>query len=521
MKMKVLVIYDYNFLRRYSVKDIVNADVVIVPIDILESPGYFDNIMKLAKMDKYQPYPKIPTHSGQKEISGARGVWIPASSADPYGGSNNSSNQNNRNQSAYYTHIYQEGIRKLRGELKDSIKGSSKGVPLEFFEWERIIVDEVHESLCTTKSEIDEAREREGDKFFKEKNRRAGREFLGICIKNPNNRPLICRKGVFGLTGTPLLDSSDRVVELANLMGNTYIVGLSSHWRKLEKESSRDIFLESYLEPKQGREVRKAVFDSSQSYLDVACCRNKGEEEMEDIIKNIEPREINMTEHEKDLYCRSQKGIPSSQQSLSITPEDFEDASIAPFLKQNAELESRGKMLVDICKEILKENKKTKIIVFTDGSCFAGEAACAFLRADKDIGGCTSLSINDSNERKNEKISWYQNADATEEDRNRPRVLVLHFEHCAGLNLQSECNNLILFSPLYTGAGGTSSDVVADVSTEQQAIGRVYRAGQKKKKVNIYKIIVNGPNGEEALDGQILRRNEDKDTIAMAINATD
>lgn len=519
--MKVRVIYDFNSLKRLSAKDIVSADVVIVPIDILESTGYFENVMKLAKMDKMKPYPKIPTYSGQKELNGARGVWIPASSADPYGGSNNSSNQSNRNQSAYYTHLYQEAIKKLRGELRGLIKGSSKGVPLEFFEWERIIVDEVHESLCTTKSEIDDAREKDKDNFFKEKNRRAGREFLGICIKNPRSRPLRCRKGVFGLTGTPLLDSSDRVVELANLMGNTYIVGLSSHWRKLEKESSRDIFLESYLEPKQGREVRKAVFDSSQAYLDVACCRNKTGEEMNGIELITHTCTTNMTEDEKDVYCRSQKGIPSNQQSLSITPEDFEDASILPFLKQNAELESRGKKLVEICKNIQKEEKKTKIIVFTDGSCFAGEAACAFLRADEDIGGCTSLSPQDNNETKNEKISWYQNADATKEDRNRPRILVLHFEHCAGLNLQSECNNLILFSPLYTGAGGTSSDVVADVSTEQQAIGRVYRAGQKKNKVNVYKLVVKGPNGEETLDGQILRRNTNKDTIAMATNAAD
>lgn len=89
---------------------------------------------------------------------------------DPYAGSNNSSNQQNRNASAFYTHVYQEAIKSIR--TNNTIKDSERAVPLEFFEWERVIVDEIHESLCTTKSEIDDARERDGKDFFKEKNRR-------------------------------------------------------------------------------------------------------------------------------------------------------------------------------------------------------------------------------------------------------------------------------------------------------------------------------------------------------------
>ena len=214
------------------------------------------------------------------------------------------------------------------------------------------------------------------------------------------------------------------------------------------------------------------------------------------------------------------KGIPAKKRSLGIGLEDFEDCSIATFLKQNASLKSRGEELVRICKEILAKDAKTKIIVFTDGSIDAGIAACSFLRAEKGL-GCTSLSHDDSNEVKNEKIIRYQNGDATEEDKARPRILVLHFEHCAGLNLQTECNNLILFGPLYTGTGGTNSDAVADASSELQAIGRVYRAGQTKKEVNVYKIIVEGPEGEELLDGQLIRRNTNKEVVAMATNAAD
>lgn len=92
--------------------------------------------------------------------------------SDPYAGSNNSTNQQNRNISAFFTHVYHEAIRKIRDEKSTTIKKTDTGVPLEFFQWERVIVDEIHESLCTTKSEIEEAKERDGKEFFKERNRR-------------------------------------------------------------------------------------------------------------------------------------------------------------------------------------------------------------------------------------------------------------------------------------------------------------------------------------------------------------
>jgi hypothetical protein len=518
--LKILVIYDFLALKKLSLQKVLDADVVLVPIDILESKGYFENLVEKAKLNKAytQKLPKLPSHSGQKEINEARGVWIPATSADPYAGSNNSTNQQNRNISAFFTHVYHEAIRKIRDEKTTTIKKTDTGVPLEFFQWERVIVDEIHESLCTTKSEIDEAKERDGKEFFKERNRRAGREFLGITVKDILKRPLVYRKAIFGLSGTPLLDSTSRVIELANLMGNAYVLGLSSHWRRLEKESSRDIFLENYLEPVRGREVRTAAFRKCQDYLNVACCRNKvDDEEMNGSVLETQIRKILMSAEEKELYLSSMKGIPEGKRSLAIRPEDFEDVSpgsFAKFLKQNASLRSRGAELVGICKEVLSNDPNTKIIVFTDGSIDAGIAACSFLKAEKDL-GCTSLLPTDSNELKNKKISWYQHGDVTDEDKARPRILVLHYEHCAGLNLQTECSNLILFGPLYTGTGGTNSDPVSDASSELQAIGRVYRAGQTKKVVNVYKIIVEGPEGEEILDGLVLRRNTDTDTLAM------
>jgi hypothetical protein len=182
-------------------------------------------------------------------------------------------------------------------------------------------------------------------------------------------------------------------------------------------------------------------------------------------------------------------------------------------------LECRKKKLVEICHTVVKEGKTTKIIVLADGRIFGGFSAREALMTEGI--GCTWLDGSDSIETLNQKISWYQHGDATEEYRARPRILILHFEHAAGLNLQSECSNLILFSPLYIGSGGANSDPVSDVSTELQAIGRVYRPGQTKPVVNVFRIEVRGPNDEECIDGRLIRRNTDEETKAMAVNSSD
>ena len=203
--LKVVKIYGNKSFAKITLQTIVEADVVICPIDILESNesssdgsgGYMERVLKAAG-DKASDVPTLPTYTGQIEQSGARGVWIPATSADPYGGANNGNNQKRRNQSAYFTHVYLSAIQALRQkEFR-----SKDRVPLEYFEFERVIVDEIHESLCTSKNEMKIALEKEKatNGTFKEKNRRAGRELLGITQKDVSKRPLVYRKGIFGLT---------------------------------------------------------------------------------------------------------------------------------------------------------------------------------------------------------------------------------------------------------------------------------------------------------------------------------
>jgi SNF2-related domain len=528
-ELSVLKIYDFHTLKTTTVADILQSDVVIAPIDILESDGYLPNLFRWSKLEQFRgdnhhdnATPSLPTYCSQKEYNNARGVWIPATSQDPYGGGNNPLSQRRRDQTAYYTVAYQEAIVALRAN--EHLAVTTKGVPLEYFEWERIIVDEIHECLCTTKSELDDAKETSSDAassgFFKEKNRRAGRELLGITQRDTAQRPLLCRRGTFGLTGTPLLDNSNRVTELAHLMGGVYVTGLSGHWRKLERESCRDIFLHNYLEPKQSREYRQTVYGQCQEYLYVACCRNKvGDDEMAGVRLQEVIRTVTMSHEEVEQYLASQSGIPLDKRSLAIKPEDFDQAAghdISKWLRQNARLACRGKALVDICTEILSGDPTTKIIVFTDGKIGGGQAAReALIRSGL---GCTWLAADDSVQTQNQKIAGYQTADATVADRGRPRVLVLHFDHAAGLNLQTECAHLILFSPLYVGMGGTHTDAVVDASTELQAIGRVYRPGQTQPTVHVYRVAVTGPDGEECLDGQLLRRNTDESTLQQAVN---
>ena len=345
--------------------------------------------------------------------------------------------------------------------------------------------------------------------------------YLSFSLLVPD-RPLVYRKSIFGLTGTPLLDNSSRVIELANLIGCTYVIGLASHWRKLERESRRDIFLQHFLEPKQSREIRQAIYSKCQEYLKVACCRNTTEKELEGIEKVEENYPVSMTEEEKKMYLDSQHGLERRIRNLSVRPENFDPSAghdISKFLRQNVYLPSRGKALVEICKKILAKDETTKIVVFADGRIGAGLAVREFL---EEAGlGCTYLDPEESVEARNEKISYYQRPDATEEDRARPRVLVLHFDHAAGLNLQKECYNLIMFNPLYVGDGGTTGDPVSDASTEQQAIGRVFRPGQLRPEVHVYRIEVRGPNGEECLDGYIIRRNTDTKTLAATTNAAE
>ena len=98
------------------------------------------------------------------------------------------------------------------------------------------------------------------------------------------------------------------------------------------------------------------------------------------------------------MYLGSQSGIPTTKRSLDIKPEDFDVTAghdITKFLRQNISLACRQKKLLEICNNILKEDRTTKIIVFTDGRIGGGIAAREALNAEGGP-GCTWLDEEDS-----------------------------------------------------------------------------------------------------------------------------
>mmetsp|Transcript_15839 Transcript_15839/g.39337 ORF Transcript_15839/g.39337 Transcript_15839/m.39337 type:complete len:1761 (-) Transcript_15839:1193-6475(-) len=142
--LSVISIFDFAALQKYSVRDIVEADCVICPVDILVSKGYLVNLLKASgKFTRNEDVPTLPQYTGQKEMMGAKGTLIPSTSQDPYGGANNDKNQKRRDESAWYTHCYHNAIKALR---QTEFPEGKKAVPLEYFFWERVIVDEIHVS---------------------------------------------------------------------------------------------------------------------------------------------------------------------------------------------------------------------------------------------------------------------------------------------------------------------------------------------------------------------------------------
>ena len=108
---KVICIYDDDALKRYSLKEIIEADMVICPVDLLEATGYMARLARVAAGVKdLKEVPQMPKETGQVEKNGASGVWIPATSQDPFGGANNPRSQQRRNESAYFTHVYHNYI---------------------------------------------------------------------------------------------------------------------------------------------------------------------------------------------------------------------------------------------------------------------------------------------------------------------------------------------------------------------------------------------------------------------------
>jgi hypothetical protein len=296
------------------------------------------------------------------------------------------------------------------------------------------------------------------------------------------------------------------VTELANLMGGTYVTGAAHHWRKEERESGRDMFL-NQTEGVRSREYRCAVQEAAHLYVQEACQRNRGEALQVKLHRN--QCCVNMSKEEGSLFLRTIGKMQLS--SFSVSADQLGEMT-AEVLQITAGSKARQQALKDRVESIQKEDPETKIIVFA--TTIGYESALLALQSS-DSKFCNVSNERDNIERQNEIISWFRHADATEEDRNRPRILVLSFEQAAGHNLQAACHNILLFDPFYS-----TLDAVADASVEEQAVGRVFRQGQMND-VNCTRIVVKGPDGEPCVDDWIVQRNLDEDVLRAATSNFD
>ena len=208
------------------------------------------------------------------------GIWLPGFGANPYAGTNG--RQCDRHAAALFSTKYEEALAALRGM---SFNDDKKGVPLEYFVYERVIVDECHVPICLASSQKDHnsSQATNGESKFEKaalsSNRSscAVRELLGVSVPDTSLRPLRWRKSVWGLTGTPLLTSATRITELAAMCAGAYCCGAANHWRTMERASLRDVFLR-YHESVPSRLYTAHCVGAAQGYIKAAVQRNKAEE---------------------------------------------------------------------------------------------------------------------------------------------------------------------------------------------------------------------------------------------------
>jgi len=212
------------------VKEICEADMVIVPAGIIEERGktatsrpYTELLSNKAGAKQIPPAPS----NGHKEAPTIEGTWVRNMASGPAIYVGNDCRQKHRDEQAFYGHRYSEAIKELR---QKNFGPSERGVPLEWFTWDRIVVDECHECLVSTARQDLESKASE----FKAQARRGAREFLGVGCTDSTTRPLLAKSAVWGLTGTPLLETEARVTELANLMGGEFVIHLVHKYRFLE-----------------------------------------------------------------------------------------------------------------------------------------------------------------------------------------------------------------------------------------------------------------------------------------------
>ena len=374
-----------------------------------------------------------------------------------------------------------------------------RGVPIEYFRWRRVIVDECHEPLCMGADDADE------HAMSTKRSACAVRELLGVAIPDVNARPLLAQRGTFGLTGTPLLSSVARITELASLCAGTYITGAWAHWRMIERASGRDLFLR-YHDAVASRLYQSETVRSAQAFVSAAARRNVVEEVINarTVYERARLRRGSEYERLSDRYPK----VPMCPDRDAI-----DEPRWLQLAKAAADAHERGAALSRCVERIHAAEPMAKVLVFAPMTSFDQAA-----RAVQALGLPTEVARPGEEQERTAELVLEFDEPPTELSmrQQKCRVLLLAYEDGAGLNLQHGCWHVVLYAPL-ASPPKDSEKVIAAVGKEQQSIGRVRRAGQKHT-VSIYRIVLEGPDGEKTIDGLLHERNADEQLIRSATN---
>jgi len=405
-----------------------------------------------------------------------------------------------------------------------SISATSRlGVPIEYFRWRRVIIDECHEPLCMGSDDADESA------MSSKRSSCAVRELLGIAHPDVASRPLLAQRGVFGLTGTPLLSSPARITELASLCAGTYVTGASNHWRTVERASGRDLFLR-YHDAVPSRLYSAETVRAAQDFVRAATRRNVVEESVPSSTVLVPARLKQDSEYA--ALCATYPSVP-----LCPDADACDDAKWNRLALAAATAAERGAALKACVQRIhdaeplakadsllrrraggssLHAHTCEQVLVFapTDGI-EAAASAVAGLGLPTDV-----ARPGEGQERAAELVLEFDEPPTELSVAQRKcRVLLLAYDDGAGLNLQHGCHHVILYAPL-SSPPKDGERVIAAVGKEQQSIGRVRRAGQSSH-VTIHRIVLEGPGGERTLDGLLHERNMDEALIKSATNTAE
>ena len=309
------------------------------------------------------------------------GTWIPGHPADMYADAKG--DQKNRDAAAFFTSSYEAATERLRAK---TFADSTMGVPLEYFRFERIIIDECHEAACRPTAK--KAKGAEAKEFGLQQKRRMGtRELLGLAQPSLDKRPLRCRLATWGLSGTPMLNNEARTTELAALCGGTYVCGAAKHWRKMERASGRDIFVE-FLEVGDSQDYRALRRIHAQSYLTAGVQRNRADEwdkdsvEME--VRKIKVRMSNGTAQSYESIVRAATEGGAAVYNTALKGVLGDDEPWSTIVECTNGAPERQECLRSTLNGIHADDPTAKIVVFAE----SGAALATATEALEHEGGC-------------------------------------------------------------------------------------------------------------------------------------